>query len=96
MPHDRINEIQSSFDEIYAFIADFPNQTITNLVTTGGIPFEATAKETRDGRRFISLPHNNRIYETDWGYRFNSMGKTGQRIGQYSVPINNALIHQNN
>jgi len=49
--------------------------------------FEAEAKLARDGRRFISLPHNNRIYQNDWGYMANSMGNDGQRIGQYSVPL---------
>jgi len=35
----------------------------------------------------VLKPHNNRIYENDWGYRSNSMGKDGQRIGHYSIPI---------
>jgi hypothetical protein len=62
------------------------SQTPT-LQTTGGVPFVAEAKQAKDGRLFISLPHNNRIYEEDWGYRTNNMGKDGQRIGQYSVPL---------
>ena len=45
------------------------------------------ADVTRDGREFINLPHNNRIYEGDWGYTTNSMGKDGQRIGQYARPL---------
>ena len=49
--------------------------------------FDAQAKVAEDGRRFISLPHSNRIYEGDWGYMTNSMGKNGQRIGHYSVPL---------
>ena len=79
-----------SFDEVYQAISKQPGKRTPKLETTGrviGVIFEAEAKLTRDGRRFISLPHNNRIYEDDWGYMANSMGKDGQRIGQYSVPL---------
>jgi len=57
------------------------------LLTTGGVEFLAEAKTAGDGRRFISLPHNNRIYGSDWGNIANGMGKDGQRIGHYSVPL---------
>ena len=59
------------------------------MTTTGGVNFVAEAKTTRDNRRFISLPHNNRIYEDDWGFRTNCMGKDGQGIGQCAVPLDN-------
>jgi hypothetical protein len=80
------------FDEIYQTIASQPSQKTPTLVTTGGVPFVAEAKVAQDGRRFISLPHNNRIYEGDWGYKVNSMGKDGQRIAQYSVPLDQWTI----
>jgi hypothetical protein len=50
------------------------------------------SKKTRDNKAVITLPHNNRIYENDWGYYFNGMGKDGQRIGQYSIPINRKYL----
>lgn len=71
-----------SFDDVYKAIFKQPDSRTQALFTTGGVPFAAEAKYTRDGRRFISLLHNNPIYEHDWGYRSNSMGKDGQRIGQ--------------
>jgi hypothetical protein len=77
----------TSFDFVYTLIGTQKGNTTSTLVTTGGILFEAEAKVTIDGRRFISLPHGNRIYEHDWGYKSNSMGKVGQRIRQYSVPL---------
>ena len=79
--------LQMSFDDIFKTISGQPKSQTPELLTTGHVPFVAEAKCTRDGRRFISLPHNNRIYENDWGFRSNSMGKDGQRIGQYVVPI---------
>lgn len=79
--------LKLSFNDVYNAISKQPKSHTPELLTTGGVPFVAEAKYTHDGRRFISLPHNNRIYENDWGYRSNSMGKDGQRIGQYSVPI---------
>jgi len=88
MGRNRIGEIQTTFTEVYGFIKTQPAATLGQLFTTGGVAFECVAKTTRDNRRFISLPHANRIYEADWGYYFNSMGKDGQRIGQYSIPIN--------
>ena len=67
------------------------------LATTGkGIPFIAEAKTTRDGRKFISLPHSNRIYMDDWDYTTNAMGQDGQRIGHYSVPLDQWTVKQSN
>ena len=80
-------QLQNTFDEVFNSIFCQHGKSTPKLFTTGGVPFEADAKLAKDGRRFISLPHNNRIYEHDWGYMSNSMGKDGQRIGQYSVPI---------
>ncbi len=92
MGRNRIEEIESSFSDIYEFINEQPQATLTGMLTTGGVSFSCEAKTTKDGRKFIMLPHNNRIYESDWGYYFNDMGKTGQRIGQYSIPINNKYL----
>ncbi len=79
--------LKLSFEDVCKVISTHPNSKTTELVTTGGVPFAAEVKLTQDNRRFISLPHNNRIYEYDWGYGSNSMGKDGQRIGHYSKPI---------
>ena len=79
--------LKLSFDEIYKAICSQHERRTPALVTTGGVNFHAEAKDTKDGRRFIYLPHSNRIYEGDWGFKSNSMGKDGQRIGQYSVPL---------
>jgi len=79
--------LKMSFDDVYKAITMHANSQTPELLTTGGVPFVAEAKFAKDDRRFISLPHNNRIYKDDWRYRSNSMGKDGQRIGQYSKPI---------
>ncbi len=79
--------LATSFDDIFLAIVSREGKVTPRLKTTGGVPFMAEANVARDGRRFISLPHENRIYEHDWGYTSNSMGKDGQRIGQYSVPL---------
>jgi hypothetical protein len=80
--------LKHSFEQIFQAVKSQPGNTVRNLETTGkGILFDATAKITRDGREFIALPHNNRIYEGDWGYSHNSMGKDGQWIGQYARPL---------
>ena len=80
--------LNCSFDEAYRAIKQLPFGTVKGLKTTGkGVAFDATARTTGDGRPFINLPHNNRIYEGDWGYTTNRMGKDGQRIGQYARPI---------
>src|SRR5271169_3311623 len=79
--------LKSTFAGVYQAIAQQPNKCTPELVTTRGVRFVAEAKETKDRRQFVSLPHSNRIYEEDWGFTANSMGKDGQRIGQYSVPL---------
>ena len=79
--------LQCPFDQIYQAIQNLPSQRVIGLVTTGGVSFEAKASVTRDGRKFINLPHSNRIYRDDWGFRNNRMGKDGQRIGQYARPL---------
>ena len=88
MPRQTISPpLKLTFNRVYQAIAKQPNARTTELETTGGVRFCAEAKETADGRRFVSLPHSNRIYEGDWGFTANSMGKDGQRIAQYSVPL---------
>lgn len=88
MPRDLINPpLTTTFDEVYQAILTQPDAQTPVLITTGGVQFSVEAKTAKDGRRFISLPHNNRIYEGDWGYMTNSMGNDGQRVGQYSVPL---------
>lgn len=79
--------LKLTFDQVYQAISDQPHTHTPHLRTTGDVAFVAQAKRTRDGRRFISLPHHNRVYEEDWGYRTNNMGKDGQRIGHYLVPL---------
>jgi hypothetical protein len=83
--------LTASFDEIYTALRVQPNRSSPELLTTGNTPFIAIASITNDGRRFINLPHNNRIYQDDWGFMNNSMGHEGQRIGQYSVPLDEWL-----
>jgi len=92
MGREKIEEIKTAFSEIYEFIKKQPEATLLGLQTTGGVPFSCEAKSTKDKRQFINLSHNNRIYEADWGSYFNDMGKTGQRIGQYSIPINDKYL----
>ena len=80
--------LNCTFGKVYNALKQQPEETVKELRTTGkGIKFSATADMTRDGRIFINLPHNNRIYEGDWGYTTNSMGEDGQRIGQYARPL---------
>jgi hypothetical protein len=62
----RINNIATIFDKIWNFINDQPTATLTGLQTTGGKGFSCQAKITRDQRKYISLPHSNRVYESDW------------------------------
>lgn len=81
--------LTSTFKDVYDAIGSELNKRTPRLITTGGVPFVAEAGLARDGRRFISLPHNNRIYEADWGFMSNGMGKEGQRIGHYSRPLDN-------
>jgi len=77
----------NSFALVYDRINSVPGSRIDGLVTTGGVGFSAEASVARDGRKFIALPHNNRIYEQDWGFSTNSMGKGGQWIGHYARPL---------
>lgn len=80
----------NSFSHVYDTLMKQSESTSPVLQTTGNkIDFTAKANKTQEehSRRFIDLPHNNRIYSSDWGYITNSMGKDGQRIGQYSVPL---------
>ncbi len=79
--------LKSSFLQVYMALKSLPNQEVVGLVTTGGIKFEARAGSTRDNRIYIGLPHNNRIYQDDWGFMTNSMGQDGQRIGHYARPL---------
>ena len=66
-----------------------PNSTVKELITTGGVVFNAQAKISPRVGKFIQLPHNNRIYSCCWGNITNHMGKgkDGQRIGQYARSI---------
>lgn len=79
--------LRLNFHEVFELISRQPGSKTPELLTTGHVPFVAEAKQSLDARRFIALPHSNRIYENDWGFRSNHMGKAGQRIGQYAVPI---------
>jgi len=80
--------LKRSFGDVFEAIQRQADSKTPELLTSGNhVPFVAEAKRTRDGRRFISLPHSNRIYELDWGFGVNNMGKDGQWIGQYAVPI---------
>lgn len=88
MPRRRIEPpLRWTFDQVYQAISDQPLKQTPELQTSGGVPFVAQVRLTRDGRHFISLPHHNRIYKEDWGYQTNNMGNDGQRIGHYSVPL---------
>jgi hypothetical protein len=88
MSRNRISPpLRLPFNRVYEAMSAQPKRRTPELQTTGGVSFVAEAKSTTDGRQFISLPHKNRIYEHDWGYSSNSMGRDGQRIGHYSQPI---------
>ena len=94
MPHsDRpmmIPQSMATFDQIYTMLLQCRGKECT-LMTTGGVEFVATAATAQrvnlPDKRFISLPHNNRIYSCCWGNQSNHMGNEGQRIGQYSRPL---------
>ena len=79
--------VKCSFAEIISALKIMPNHRVGGLHTSGGVEFTAEAGLTRDGREFVKLPHNNRIYVGDWGFRTNSMGEDGQRIGHYARPL---------
>ena len=57
--------LNCSFRLVFDAIAAQPSGRTPQLETTGGTPFTAEAKMTRDGRQYIALPHANRIYESD-------------------------------
>ena len=86
-PKRKNPSLNCSYDQVYRKLLNMPNHLVENLITTGGTNFCAKALETRDGRQFIALPHNNRIYKEDWGFSTNHMGKEGQRIGHYARPL---------
>lgn len=75
------------FDQVFDAISSRPQRKVSGLVTTGGVDFEAQAKDSPRVGRFIALPHNNRIYPCCWGNTSNHMGGEGQRIGQYARPL---------
>ena len=85
--------LENDFITVYEKLCKQAGRKSPELVTTGGTPFEATAAITQDGRIFIQLPQSNRIYASDWGYQANSMGEDGQRIGQYSKPLDEWATH---
>jgi hypothetical protein len=79
--------LKCRFAQVYDAIAATPHNEVAGLSTTGGVAFWAQALEAQDGRKYIALPNNNRIYQHDWGYTTNHMGKDGQRIGHYARPL---------
>jgi len=84
--------LHNDFDSVFMKLSKQPNSCSLKLATTSGVIFVAEAKITRDGRPFISLPHNNRIYKGDWGYSANNMGKSGQWIGQYAISLDKWVL----
>ncbi|MFT7562176.1 MAG: hypothetical protein ACI93R_004111 [Flavobacteriales bacterium] len=90
---ERIDEIDSPFNDVFDWVDSTGG--LNNLVSAGGVEFYVSAEMTGDGRRFLSLPHSNRVYEGDWGFRNNSMGKDGQRIGQYCLPLHQKYMQRN-
>jgi hypothetical protein len=69
----------NAFDTVFELMITQPSARTPELETTvGQVPFSAEAKHARDGRPFIALPHNNRIYAHDWGFATNSMGSKRQ------------------
>jgi signal transduction histidine kinase len=95
MPHPDLPKIdpplKCSFDQIYDMLLLQNERKISGLFTTGDkrAEFQAEAKETDEVGKFILLSHGNRIYPCCWGNRVNHMESGGQRIGQYSRPLDN-------
>lgn len=91
MPHTDRKRIKPAltctFDQVYECLLNSPDKKVTNLLTSRGNLFVAVAAESSVVGKFIQLPYNNRIYPCCWGNQTNHMGKEGQRIGQYSTPI---------
>ena len=91
MPHPDLPKIdpplKCTFDEVYNNILLQPDQKVTGLFSTGdSIEFQAEARQTDDVGKYILLSHGNRIYPCCWGNQINHY-KGGQRIGQYSKPL---------
>ena len=102
MPHENRPEMnlppKCTFDQVFVALSLERNKQ-TRLFTTGkhgehGVEFIAEAKwgsrVKLPDKRFISLPHDNRIYSCCWGNTLNHMGKDGkdgQRINQYARPL---------
>ena len=102
MPHENRPEMnpppKCTFDQVFDILSSERNKQ-TTLFTTGKhserrVEFVAEAKlglrVNLPDKRFISLPHNNRIYSCCWGNTQNHMGKggkDGQRINQYARPL---------
>jgi len=100
MPHDHRPEMnpapKCTFDQVFDLLLLEPERKAT-LHTTGppGVDFVAEAAFTEQGQPYISVPHSNRIYPCCWGNSENHMGapeKHGQRIGQYSRPLDEWAI----
>ena len=88
--------LRCTFEQVYEAIQSMPGHRVEGLATTGtGVGFGAEAKVAGDGRRHLSLPHSNRIYQGDWGFGTNSMGGGGQWIGQYARPLDEWCAGQN-
>jgi hypothetical protein len=45
MGRQRIEEIETSFEQIFKFIMSKPDRTLSGLVTTGNVPFSCQAKK---------------------------------------------------
>ena len=100
MPHENRPEMnpppKCTFDQVFGALGSEVHKK-TTLLTTGkigkpGTAFVAEAKLAQNAelhdKRFISLPHSNRIYACCWGNTQNHMGKdVGQRINQYARPL---------
>ena len=68
-----------TFDQVFDTLNLEPNRK-TTLHTTGkpGVDFVAEATFTKQGQRYISVPHGNRIYPCCWGNTLNHMGAAGK------------------
>jgi hypothetical protein len=79
----------NAFKTAFKLISAQPSARTPKLATTGSkVVFVAETKHARDGRPFIALPHNNRIYGYDWEFATNSMGKEdkgGQQGGSVTI-----------
>ncbi len=91
MPHSDRKLIKQAlnctFDQVYECLLNSQDKMVTNLKTSRENTFFAIAAESSEVGKFIQLPQKNRIYPCCWGNQTNHMGKDGQRIGQYSIPL---------